>query len=179
MIFCMCYTIHMSMELKSENTNIAFLNTKEREKADAQSDKEFEARLKENPDPTDDDKRLGVFKEMIEPQIRDAVVSLVKKGYITIDSGYHGREYQTGKQYIGFEKEMIDSSLLPLVDSVIDKKVVVASMEFDQRDFLELTPLRFLTLEEWKKIWDDVAKVFPDKGAPAPFREKFISSTGH
>ena len=169
----------MSNEGIPGNNSVEFLNTRERERADDQSNEDLRVRLQKNSSPSDDERRLGAYKEMLEPQIRDAIMVLVKKGYITIDSGYDGRQYKTGKQYIGFEKGMIDSSLLLLVISAIDTNTVRASIEFAQRDFLELAPLRFVTLEEWKKIWDDVVKVFPDKGATAPFRDRFISQTGH
>jgi hypothetical protein len=161
------------------NNNIALLNSSERDKTSSLSEKEFNERLKNDQNPTDDERRMGIYKEFLEPQVRDAVLTLVKKGYVTIDSGYDGRKYSKGIQYIGFQKGMIDSSLLLLIDKVLDAKIVKATIEFDQRDFLVLTPELFLTLEEWKKIWDDVVEVFPDQGAPAPFREEFINKIGH
>ena len=160
-------------------TNLDLLNSNERQKALFQTEKDFKKRVANDPNPTDDEKRMGVYKEFIEPQIRDAVLALVKKGYKTIDSGYDGFKYKEGVQYVGFEKGMIDSSLLPIVDKVLEGKMIKANIEYSQRDFFELTPEKFLNIEEWKKIWDEVAEVFPDRGVTLPFREKFIDRRGH
>ncbi len=161
------------------HTELEQLNSQEREKIHAQSHEEFKKRLEENPTPTDDEKRLGIYIELIEPQIREALLTLTKKGYKTIDSGYDGFQFTKGIQYIGFEKGMIDDSLLPIVRSVIDAKTVEASIDFSSRDFFELTPHRFISKEEWKKIWDTVAGAFPNRGMVLPFKESFINKLGH
>ena len=77
------------------------------------------------------------------------------------------------------EINRIDPSLVLSVNKVLNQSLVGATIEHSQRDFFVLTPEGFLTLEEWKKIWDDVAKAFPDRETITPFREKFINKRGH
>jgi hypothetical protein len=129
---------------------------------------------------TESERRIGAYKEMLEPQVRDAIITLVEKGYVTIDSGYDPRGVSEGIQYIGFEKGMLDDSLLPLISEKIFAKSVLPGIESDDRsDYLTLTPSDFKSLEDWKVVWDDVAETFPDRGEPAPMRERFIDKIGH
>ena len=47
-------------------------------------------RLKENPASTEEELYMGVFTEWIEPQVRDAIIEMSRKGYATQSSGFHG-----------------------------------------------------------------------------------------
>lgn len=169
----------LSKENNLTANEIAVLNSNERDRAHLLNKEAFEERIKSDPNPSDDERRMGVYKESIEPQVRDAILTLVGKGYVTIDSGYDGFNFSKGVQYIGFKKGMIDPSLVLSVNKVLNQSLVGATIEHSQRDFFVLTPEGFLTLEEWKKIWDDVAKAFPDRETITPFREKFINKRGH
>jgi hypothetical protein len=157
-------------------------NNAERERAYRESRASFEERLlaKDTLPPTDDERRIGAYKDMLEPQVRDAVVALVQKGYVTVDSGYDPQRYDTGAQYLGFRKEMLDASLLSTIAARIAEAQVTPLLDSDERnDYLHLIPEKFLTLEQWKAVWDSVAAALPDKGAPAPLREQFIDKAGH
>jgi len=59
-------------------------------------EKETEQRIKENPIPTEEEIYVGAFQEMLEPQVRDAVFEMHRKGYATESSGFGGEnsEYQ-------------------------------------------------------------------------------------
>ncbi len=46
-------------------------------------------RLQNNPKYTDEEKKLGVYAEEIEPQVRGAVFDLNRKGYPTYYSGFY------------------------------------------------------------------------------------------
>lgn len=163
----------------SPQDQLGVLNTLERDKAHAQTKLSHEKRLAENPVPTEEELRVGTYREFLEPQIRDAIFIFNNKGYYTIDSGYHGRHILEGVQYTGFEKGTLSDDILPLVEKVLEGTSVVATIDSDSRDSLVLTPARFVPLEEWKKIWDAVADAFPDLGTPTPIRERFISKSGH
>lgn len=157
------------------------LNTAERERAHTISDNEFDARVGiEGNTPTDDERRLGAFIDMIEPQVREALITLIQKGYITIDSGYHGMKYEEGVQYIGFEKDMIDVAIVPKINEVLKDNQITATLEEGEfADYLELTPTGFLSIEEWKEVWNKVATIFPKRDTPAPFRERFLYKRRH
>jgi hypothetical protein len=157
-------------------------NKSEQARAHKESMESFEQRVVRKGEfpPTDTEKRIGAYKEMLEPQVREAIVALVEKGYVTIDSGYAPREITDGVQYIGFEKGMIDDSLIPLIlEKIVDKLITVNIKKDERSDYLTLKPQRFLDLEEWKEIWDSVVLAFPDRDEPAPFRERFIDKRGH
>jgi hypothetical protein len=162
-------------EMPTINLKSPILNLQEREESAAQ----LQSRMKENPTPDDDERRLGTYKEFLEPQIRDAILTLLRKGYSTTDSGYDGRRFRTGKQYLGFENGFVDNSILPAIQAAISDKEVTATFDFGERDFLDLTPKHFLTLEEWKIVWDKVAEVFPDRKTQVPYQDKFLGTEGH
>jgi hypothetical protein len=52
------------------------------------SDKETEERIRINPVPTEEEILAGAFREMIEPQVRNAVFDMRRKGYATQSSGF-------------------------------------------------------------------------------------------
>ena len=54
-----------------------------REEAHAQIEKETEERIKNNPKPSEEEILAGAFREMIEPQVRNALFEMYKKGYGT------------------------------------------------------------------------------------------------
>lgn len=157
-------------------------NIIEQARAHEESTQSFQQRVvrKNEFPPTDTERRIGAYKEMLEPQVREAIVTLVEKGYVTIDSGFSPREIADGVQYIGFQKGMIDDSLIPFILEKIVDKLITANIEKDERsDYLTLKPQRFIGLEEWKEIWDSVVLAFPNRGEPAPIRERFIDKKGH
>ena len=51
---------------------------------------EEDARLKENPTPTEEELYMAAFKEWLEPQVREAIAEMYNKGYATGSSGFHG-----------------------------------------------------------------------------------------
>lgn len=55
-----------------------------------QMEEEVRLRLQRDPRPTEEEIFVGAFKEMIEPQVRDALFEFNKKGYPTESSGFGG-----------------------------------------------------------------------------------------
>lgn len=75
--------------------------------------KEEQARLKENPTPTEEELYMGAFREWLEPQVRDAIIEMYRKGYATQTSGFHGTkpELQMIDGYFSIDqktKEMLE-----------------------------------------------------------------------
>jgi hypothetical protein len=68
---------------------IAQLN-KLREDIHTQMEEDVKKRLETNPNPTEDELRAAAFVEWIEPQARDAVREMNRKGYATKSSGFYG-----------------------------------------------------------------------------------------
>lgn len=121
----------------------------------------FKQRIQANPEPTEAEKRLGVYEEEIEPQVFDAVAALRQKGYDTQGSGFHGPE----KQSITFRGE-------PLNGFQLSGEVVNLAKERGLKiqifpDAIDLVYDRYLELAEIKEVWDAIAAALPDLGQPA------------
>jgi hypothetical protein len=51
-------------------------------------------RVRNYPVFTETEDRLGVFVELLEPQVRDAVLEFNRKGYTTYSSGFFGKHHE-------------------------------------------------------------------------------------
>lgn len=69
-----------------ESTHI---HAKLREQVLSDQEAEVNNRLQNNPQFTEEEKNLGVYTEEIEPQVRNAVFDLNRKGYSTYYSGFY------------------------------------------------------------------------------------------
>lgn len=61
-----------------------------REETVKRTEAEGISRIRTNPYPTDIEVRLGAFIEELEPQVRNALVTMAQKGYSTESSGFYG-----------------------------------------------------------------------------------------
>src|SRR5688572_1790728 len=56
---------------------------------------ELEERLRRDPEPTTEELSQGAFEQMIEPQVRDALRVMRRKGYSTTSSGFNSLDAQS------------------------------------------------------------------------------------
>jgi hypothetical protein len=70
---------------------------------------EVEARKNLKPEKTKEETEIGIFIEEIEPQVRDAVLELNRKGYETRSSGFNGEksDYQAIGGYFTLDDETV------------------------------------------------------------------------
>ncbi|HEY4034106.1 MAG TPA: hypothetical protein VGL94_09110 [Ktedonobacteraceae bacterium] len=71
---------------------------------------DLEDRMRMNPIPTFEEYKMGTFIERIEPQVRDAVLELNRKGYSTETSGFDGggdTSYQSIGGWFTLDKDTI------------------------------------------------------------------------
>ncbi len=128
-----------------------------RKKTREQMQQELKKRIKENPVATEEELGMGIYQESVEPQVREAVLNLRRKGYTTYESGFSG----FNGQKISFEK----NHLVPeeLIDRLkiegINIKIKPNSISFSCDQYLEL--------DEIKKIWDQIEQSLPELGKPA------------
>lgn len=121
-----------------------------------QMKRDIKTRKEQNPIATAEELSMGAYKESIEPQVREAVLNLRKKGYTTYESGFH----MFNGQIISFEK----NHLIPeeLIGSIkidgVDIKINPNSISFSYDHFLEL--------DEIKNIWNQIEQSLPDLGKP-------------
>lgn len=126
---------------------------------------ELQERLQRNPVPTDAELRLGAFREMLEPAVRDAVFELHRKGYTTESSGFTGDG----------QKQMIDG-YFPLNEATI-KAIEACGSHVTVRDVdpgndVHETTIAFTptstNAEDIKAEWDRIVAVIPDTGTSGP-----------
>lgn len=132
-------------------------------------------RIDDNPRATDDEMAMGAYQEQIEPQVRNAVQMLRRKGYPTINSGFSGLHSQ---RILFSEPRKVE---LPddLVSELENKGITVKSgPEKTDSHARALSPpepqdIKFecnkpLTLDELKAAWDKIAEALPDLGIAVP-----------
>ncbi len=132
-------------------------------RAHAQSDQNLKERIETNPIPTEEETSLGLFKERIEPQVRDALFDLHRKGYHTLSSGFDYKD--PSKQNICFYDEVqLSEEVKKLLESL---GVKISSVPFRDRESnywkIEFTAEK-PDLESLKIMWDKISKLMPDTG---------------
>ncbi len=109
---------------------------------------------------TDEEYELGVYADVLESQVREAVFAAHKKGYLTFQSGF--REKNERDQFMDFYNKNI---VIPeKVLKYLQEKSIVAKIEnFDDRTTLTLHPIGNspIRLTEWKEIWNTIAEGLP------------------
>jgi len=120
-----------------------------------------EERKKNNPVATDAELGLGAYQENIEPQVRDAVLNLRKKGYATYESGFNG----FNNQIISFEKNCLENFQLPsqIIDKFKDKGVIIEI----KPNRVKLTFKSEFNQKEISDFWQEIEGHFPNLGESA------------
>lgn len=113
-------------------------------------------RIAENPTMRKDEENLGVFEELLEPQVRSAVMLARSKGYQTSNSGFSG----DGKQMLEFEGG------LHLSEEVKNQLagIGVGVAKVDKGERLEFSVEDGDTLDTLTDKWVKVASLLPDTG---------------
>ena len=139
-----------------------------RAQSHAQIERETAERVKNNPKPTEEEINAGAFPEMIEPQVRDAVFEMRKRGYSTESSGFGGKAGEVQQIDGNFE---IDKQTAEMLQR---NGIQVLTREADET-LPWTTSVRFptdsvpgsITMEKLKDKWVGIAHLLPDLGKPA------------
>jgi len=143
-------------------------NNNMRSREIAKNQQELSRRKADNPLATDEEYRLGIYKEAIESQVRDAVFELQHKGYSPVGSGFF--DAITGSQAIFIEmldavhpKEIVDSinDNLGAENKRIFEQILVKESG-DRIEIILVPKVRTMSLSVWKTAWDDIASCFPN-----------------
>lgn len=137
---------------------------------------EVERRIKENKSLNNDELLIGAYREMLEPQVRDAVFGMYRKGYSTESSGFGG-EFGEIQQIDGFftiDEETKRKLHTIGVEVLRDEDVGLDHGEADYTyiSFKPETP----DIEKIKQKWDQITALLPDRNVPAEpsvFSEEF------
>ncbi|MBI4067549.1 hypothetical protein HY407_04145 [Candidatus Gottesmanbacteria bacterium] len=116
---------------------------------------DIKTRLTKNPIPDEKELKMGVFVEMIEPQVRDAILQLNKKGYTTDASGFMNKA----------NSQIIDG------DFIVSKFVIAklrdegVRVETNHSGYtrLSFTP-SVAKIRNIKDQWLKIVSFLPDKG---------------
>ena len=130
-----------------------FQSTTER----ANSFKRRDARRETSPLASDQEFKLGTYRESIESQVSDAVFELDEKGYRPFESGMT-EDPNNREQFIGFYdvKITIPQQLVELLE---DEGFEIRVEEMDDRTQIRISPPadRKVRKSEWKAVWDQVS----------------------
>lgn len=113
-------------------------------------------RKKINPNPSKDELLMGAYSEQIEPQVRETIVNLRRKGYNTYESGFGDFD----SQRISFSKDVLSDFLVPteLKDELIKDKVnIIVKANSVTLKFEEYKDASTIT-----KLWKKVEQFLPD-----------------
>ena len=121
-----------------------------------------EARQQNNPIATKDELSMGAYQESIEPQVRQTVLDLRKKGYATYGSGFTGFDSQD----IYFEKKYLEDFKLP--EPVIDKFKNQGVIIETKPNRVKLIFKKEFNQAELTDFWQEIEGYLPDLGESAP-----------
>ncbi|MFH1426310.1 MAG: hypothetical protein ABIG66_02650 [Candidatus Kerfeldbacteria bacterium] len=138
-----------------------------REKTLAEVEMETEARIASNPTPTEEEIRVGAFREMIEPQIRDALFEIARKGYSTESSGFWGGHGEI--QCLDGLMELDEETAHAIRQ--LGMEVEIGPIESEPGRSEQFAKISFRPpnpdMAYMKKMWDHLAEALPDRGHPA------------
>ncbi len=129
-----------------------------REQAYVQSFNDTRERLLTNPTATEEELGMGMLIESLEPQVRQAVLSMWRKGYLTTSSGFAG---------INHDIQSIDGEFV--LDQATKEKLRALEVTVEDGD-QGTTSISFRPLEpdldSMSRAWDGIVGVLPDLGHP-------------
>jgi hypothetical protein len=130
---------------------------------------EEETRMRENPMPSEDELFMGAFREWLEPQVRNAIEVMYKKGYATESSGFHAGmpELQIVDGYFTVDDktksilEQMGVEVLRGADIGVPRNKLITMLRFRAKDS---------ALARLKDRWDEMATALPHKSFPPGIR---------
>jgi hypothetical protein len=126
-------------------------------------------RLRTNPTPTEDELYMAAFREWLEPQVRDAIPIMYKKGYATVSSGFHGIEPELQLVDGWFTVDERTESALQRMGVEVLRGSDIGVPKNKRITMLRLAAER-PSIGEMKQHWDAVAAALPYKTLPPGVR---------
>lgn len=110
---------------------------------------------------TEQEYELGEYLDLIEPQVRDAVVNMQKKGYKTFQSGFS--EKNRRDQFFDFYNANVEIPEV-FIEKLKEKSIEVKVEKQDDRTTVTFHPTTAgaVRLAEWKEIMDAFVEALPD-----------------
>lgn len=146
----------MDTEFKSEEERLAAFQML-RTEMHRQEKEDITKRERENPHPTEEELRMGTFIEGIEPQVRDAVLTLVRKGYSPDGSGFDVDNPNLQTIYGPLELTKKEIQAIENAGAIVSDKYGPDEIQIRLQ---ANTPTQSAIEKQWKQITD----MLPDRG---------------
>lgn len=168
----------------AEDIEVLVHNVRVRQEEISRNEQERNDRVRINPLATDEEYRLGRWKELLESQVRSAVLQFERKGYQPYGSGFD--DLTKGTESIWFNTESkinlanIEEVLYENLDKDIASKIFRPIVHDNGNEFqIEVIPRdRMLPLSDWKMIWDNIAAIAPELPSKSITKEIFNGTQG-
>lgn len=153
--------------------------TKLREKILQQIEEDTERRIQNNPTPTEDEIMMGAFVEMLEPQVRRAILEMQRKGYATESSGF-GKD--ASWQAVDGWFRIDDDTIKKLNNIGVNVQTQESEIHNNTFTDIEFKPTE-ANLTKIEASWKKIADILPDLGKKAgpafsrgceTFRDKYL-----
>jgi hypothetical protein len=122
---------------------------------------DLQRRAADNPEPTAEEFNLGAYSEAIEPQVREAVLALRRKGYATFYSGFSGFGDEQEIKFASTDGEKIAGQNLADFFAEHGAQLTI------EPEAIKFSFTKEAFLPEITELWNKIAAVAPDLGHPA------------
>ncbi|HEY0979868.1 MAG TPA: hypothetical protein VGE18_00450 [Candidatus Paceibacterota bacterium] len=125
---------------------------------------DLEKRIEQHPMPTAAELLLGCYAEQLEEQTRDAVLLMRKKGYDTVQSGFH--DTLKGSQFFDIyeaNQTMVPQEIIDEMKSRFGVDVTSKRHKSSERTDIDLVPTGFKDIADWKETLNHFAAIMPTK----------------
>lgn len=158
----MFYELSNSAIESERDAEILAHNMLERQHEISANHKEVEERIMQNPLASEEEYSLGIYKEFIESQVREAVFKLHAKGYGVVGSGFdnplRGTQSIMFDEHSALDLEVFRDVALKNLDGI---KKIHLKMEEDRMKIILVPIDPMMDLHEWKRVWDQFADSMP------------------
>lgn len=141
------------------------------------SDREVAERIANNPEATDLERRVGIYKEQLETPVREAVFTLRERGYSSFESGFQGLEQQN----ISFDAPIAELATFALPEDTRAAFEQAAAEPYIREKAIGYRMRRALPDTKLTELWQLLVRDLPTLAEPQPlttvqtavlFREK-------
>lgn len=163
----------VAQELDLDTETVALMSrfAQLRRQTHAINDAEANSRFSSEVPPTEEELQLGSYREQFEPQVRDALFVLYRKGYETVSSGF-GNFLE---QFISF-RENANVNGFFFSDDLIRWAGERGIQILLESDVLKMRFSQFVDIETITEAWNKIAAEMPIVGEPIvlpPDKERF------
>lgn len=137
-----------------------------REAVHAQMEEDLQKRLAKGTPATREEALIGAFREMLEPQVRDAIFELFRKGYATENSGFYGENGRAQEIDGVFTLDEETRTKLEALGVEVLSDADMGRIDNEGRTYLRFIP-ESTSMQKMTHKWNQIAALLPDRGQHA------------